>query len=269
MDDARWLKSHGLQFQVDTNATALGQALAKLAREQLPFATAVALTRTAQDARDHTRGRLGESFTLRARKRVESGISINPARKQDWPKCQAEVGLKDGFMARQVTGGEKKPLAGTKHIAIPTRITQRGPGGGVVPAQKPRPIRSRKTGFVSDETGDASSPLGTKPGLVRERVAGRVVRKQKVEGFGPKLQRRARTANLGVVTWHLLRSKVHIEPRWKFPQQVTSNVGDRYPAHFLKEYEAAMRSARAQAGRMSTEAGRFFYLRARRTLGGF
>lgn len=268
-DDARWLQSNGIHIAIATNAPDVAAALAKLAREQLPFATAVALTRIAQDARNDVRHQLRRSFTLRSR-RVEGGIQINRAEKRDWPHPKAEVGTKDSFMARHVTGGTKKPLAGTKHVAIPTKIVQRGAGGGVMIGHKPRQIRARETGFVTDAKGNPTrniSPEG--PGLVRERTSDKVVRAQKVEGFGPKVARRARSANLQTVTWFLLKRQVHIKPTWPMPEQVKHTVGQRYRVHFLAEYEAAAKSARAQVGKFTSDAGRFFYLKARRSIGTF
>lgn len=258
-----------IRVEVDTNAGALADAFAKLAHDQLPFATAVALTRVAQDARDKERLQLGRTFTLRNRRRVEMGIQINRAEKKDWPRCKAEVGLRDDFMAKHVTGGEKAPKPGKRHVAIPTRIVKRGPSGGVILREKPSAIRRRPGGFVTDEKG---TPTGneSKPGagLIRERVDARLEARQQVEGFGPKRKVLSRLSRLDTATWFLLRDKVRIRASWPLPQQVTGTVADRYPFHFRIEYEAAMRSARAQAGKFTSDAGRFFYLKARRQFGG-
>lgn len=258
-----------IRLEVDTNAGALADAFAKLAHDQLPFATAVALTRVAQDARDQERRQLGRTFTLRSRRRVEMGIQINRAEKSDWPRCRAEVGLRDDFMAKHVTGGEKTPKPGTRHVAIPTRIVQRTASGGVVLRQRPKSIRRRPGGFVTDAKGD---PTGgeSKPGagMIRERVDAQLENRQQVEGFGKKRKVLSRLARLDTATWFLLRDRVRIKASWPFPKGVTGTVADRYPVHFRVEYEAAMRSARAQAGKFTTDAGRFFYLKARRQLGG-
>lgn len=258
-----------LEVEVTSNAPELAKAFAKLAEEQLPFATAVALTRVAQDSRDDARKQLGRTFTLRSRRRVEMGIQINRAEKRDYPNCKAEVGLKDEFMADHVVGRERKPKPGTGHLAIPTRLVERGPAGGVVLRHKPRTIRRTQGGFVTDAKGQPTgdkSPAGD--AMIRRRVDALLERRQKVEGFGKRRRRRSRLADLEVATFFLLRERVKIDPKWPFPQQVRSTVADRYPVHFRTEYEAAMRSARANAAKLSADAGRFFYLRARRQLGG-
>jgi hypothetical protein len=70
---------------------------------QIPFATALALTRTAKDAQAQLRGDLDDHFTIRD-KWVSKGIRITPAKKK---KLVAEVGSWDSFMRTQVLGGEK------------------------------------------------------------------------------------------------------------------------------------------------------------------
>jgi hypothetical protein len=258
-----------MQIQVTSNAPALAAAFQRLAADQLPFATAVALTRVAQDARDKERKQLDATFKVRSRRRIEQGIQVNRAEKRDWPRPRAEVGLRDEFMARHVTGGDKEPKPGTRHVAIPTRFVQRGPRGSVVFRDKPRQIRNRNGGFVTDSRGvptGGASPAGD--GLIRERVDAKLERRQKVEGFGRKRRQLSRVSRLDTMTLFLLRSKVRIDATWPFPKGVQGTVADRYPYHFRVEYEAAMRSARANAAKLSSDAGRFFYLQARRRLGG-
>lgn len=248
-----------VRLQVSTNAAELARAMSKLAEEQLPFATAVALTRVAQDARDEVRGKLGKTFTLR-NKRVEGGIQINRAEKRDWPNVFAEVGTRDDFMARHVTGGVKRPQKGASSIAIPTKITARmrdQSSSGAIPAVvKPFQIRERRTGFVAQ----AESGL-----VIRERVEGKKV--PFIKSSAGTVYREARYARMGFVTWYLLRRSVRIKASWPFEQQVQGVVSHRYGYHFGKEYEAAMKSARAQFGRFTTEQGRFFYWSARKALG--
>lgn len=259
-----------IRLDINTNAPQLAQAFAELAAEQIPFATAVALTRVAVDSRDVERKNLGRTFTLRSRKRVEGGIQINRAEKSAWPNCAAEVGLKDEFMARHVVGGEKTPPPGGKHVAIPTKIMPRSPSGIVLARHKPGPIIRRPGGFVAGPQGGRfedgkKTPAGD--GLVRERVDARLENRQKVEGFGKATRQLSKLSNLDVATWYLLRDKVKIDATWDFDDGVAGTVGDRYPVHFKTEFEAAIRSARARLGKFSSEAGRFFYLKARRPLG--
>jgi len=71
---------------------------------QVPFATALILTRLAQSGQRELKSQLPAEFTLRT-KRVLSGIKIQRATKQ---KLLAKVGTVDDYMAQQVTGGPKK-----------------------------------------------------------------------------------------------------------------------------------------------------------------
>jgi hypothetical protein len=72
-------------------------------RDQQPFATALALTRTAQDAQAEIRRQLPSRFTIRT-PWVAKGVRYKPANKQNLTAVVYDV---DPFMRIQETGGEK------------------------------------------------------------------------------------------------------------------------------------------------------------------
>lgn len=224
-----------------TTAKQVAAVLRNFAREQVPFATAVALTRTAQDARAEVVRNLPEHFTIRGR-RVEQGVRIVPASKKDWPNPTAQVGTKDEFMALQVTGGTKRPKRGARHVSVPTRLVEaRRTGTGSVPSSlKPRQLRERPDVFVS----------------------GQAIRR--------RLGKRSKGALLnlgGLGTFYNLVPEAKIKPRWPLPAEVETSATSTYGQHFERELTAAVRSARVRAGSFSSDQGRGAYLAARRPMG--
>src|SRR3990167_3209198 len=91
-----------------------------LVTKEMPFAMAVALTRTAQSAQREVRAELKDRFTIRGNW-VPGGIRIKPATKRN---LAAEVGSKDAFMALQETGGVKKPRGRALAIPVGARRTK-------------------------------------------------------------------------------------------------------------------------------------------------
>jgi hypothetical protein len=226
---------------VQTNAAEVGRAIRNLAKDQIPFATAVALTRVAQDAREEVVSKMPEHFTVRS-KRVLAGVKIDPARKADWPRCFSRVGTLDQFMALQVTGGVKRPQKGAAHIAVPTRLIKRTATGAVPGSKKPRRLRDRKDVFL-----DAQK--------IRQRFSARQVLD-------------VRAANLGGVgTFYSLVREAKVPPIWPMPAEVERSAGSTYEAHFARELTAAIRSVRVQPGRFTSEQGRAAYLAKRRDYG--
>jgi hypothetical protein len=91
-----------------------------IAKKQLPFATAKALTMTAQDVQKKMIEVMPERFTVRSGwyRSGPFAFKIKAATKSN---LQAEVYTNAPWMSIQESGGEKMPLAGRKMIAIPTR----------------------------------------------------------------------------------------------------------------------------------------------------
>lgn len=196
----------GVRFR--TNFRELEAWLGMLATRQVPFATAKALTRTAQDARDAVRAELPKRFTIRSGW-VAGGIRIVPASKNDWPRAVAWVGSRDPFMELQETGGVKTPAKGARNLAIPTpTTTARRTGSGRIPA-------SRKPRALLD-----------KPGVY---VAGKAIRRRK----------RRRSAD-GPETLYLLRPRATLKPRFGFQDTVEKTVAKVYAARFREAFEAAI-----------------------------
>lgn len=138
-----------LGVQVRTNLAQLYTYLDRAARSQVPFATAVALTRLAQAGQVRVRQGLPHRFHLRSGW-VARGIGIEAARKNDWPRSRATVGSRDDFMVLQETGGTKRPRK-TRELALPGErvLGQLRSSTGRIPAsRRPKRLKARKRYFL-------------------------------------------------------------------------------------------------------------------------
>lgn len=117
-----------MDIRIDTNLAELPVWINSQVIKQMKFATSVALYDTAVEAQDAIRKDLKNKFTIR-NGYVAKGIRINPKTSSAIKKTSQElngmyvaVGTVDDFMARQNSGGEKKPRSGV-HIGVPERDT--------------------------------------------------------------------------------------------------------------------------------------------------
>lgn len=216
-------------LEIGSNAKQWRRDFEAIRTKQIPFATAVALTRTARDANEAVRASLTKNFTIRSKGLIK-GWRIDPARKKDWPNCQAGVGSKDAFWLLHESGGTKRAKSGT--IAIPTKLVKRTKAGRVPPSLRP-------------------SPLIDKGKAYPEKTA--------------ILKSKAKRSD-GRRTLFLRRKKVRIRPALGAGKTVLASTRHAYGEHFEREMRVAIKSASGQQGKFTEAQGRFFYLRARRSL---
>lgn len=162
---------------VATNSRELTNALRSVRTKQLPFAVARGLTKLAGIVRDAERDELTDVFTLR-NQRVRRGITIEPARKTDWPNSFSEVGTRDDFIARHITGGTKRPERGARKLAIPARhiAGSRTSTGRIRKTQRPGRIMRQKGASTTDRyirggTRTAAARRGLSIAYIRARRA--------------------------------------------------------------------------------------------------
>jgi hypothetical protein len=177
---------------------------------QIPFATALALTRVAKIAQGVVRAELPRHFTIRT-PFVAKGIRIRAATKS---RLFAEVGSKDRFMRAQALGGTKTAKEGS-HVAIPvgarttpTSVTRKG--------KWPGRLLSRKRHFV------APLPSGA-AGIWRRK--------------GPK--RRPR-----LILQYILSKQAKIQARWPLFATVERVVAAVWQREALKAFDQAFKSRR-------------------------
>ena len=205
-------------------------------KKQIPFATALALTQTAQGARNILQFGLGRFFTLRRATFIRRGIRIDKATKH---MLRASVGSVDQFMAFQALSGTKrgqaehlsalvptKALRKSKQSLIPRRLfPQRlvppsqltGPGAPRKAAQSKRRRRANKPFVTTFSTGDTSRKF---------------------------IVRRATRRRFPLEVLWILPRKVEIPERWPFDEIVSTYVRANWPRAMTRALDRALATAR-------------------------
>lgn len=217
---------------VSSNLASVVRDLDDLTKRQVPFATAVALTRTAGDARDRLRGNLDEHFTVRGNW-VGRSIQIDRAEKGHSPV--ARVGSLYEPMAAHAEGGEK---------------TGKGEVGVPVWARRKEADRTRPQNFPGKlaQKGDFfAAPFSRSPFRVGHGTDGygifqRLGRK-KGSGTGPKKKRRG-PKKRRLRLWWTIHDSVQIKADWPFEREVVGVVESEMLDHFIAALEQARATAR-------------------------
>ncbi len=127
-----------MEVHVNVDLSDLARARRELERRHIPFAAAATLTAVAQDAQQAVRRNVRASFSLR-NTWTEQGVRIKAATPTNLQAivytdtANRATGAPD-YLVRQEDGGERVPVNGRQHIAVPTRYL-RAMAPGVIPAE--------------------------------------------------------------------------------------------------------------------------------------
>jgi len=202
-------------------------------KKELPFATALALTRTAKQAQEEVRKELGRHFTLRNTFTANS-IRFDSAKKKDWPNPKAVVGSVSPYLAIQEEGGEK--TAGGKAFALPK---------GIRKSEAKQVPRSRWPGKILPE-GNARIPQGgrTKGALNGKRSKPVPFLMNERGGVGVYVRVRRKDRALKRL-YRLTRETMHVKPTNWLTEPVSRVVTANLPKNFEQALADAMRTRRA------------------------
>jgi hypothetical protein len=229
---------------VATTAPEVLSRLKSFSREQLPFATALSLTRLAFVIRDAERERWQSEFKVRA-KWTTRQITADLTRKREWPNPTVKVGDLYSPAAKFESGGTKGPEVGFTDVFVPTRLVRapRSATTGRLPvALNPKSLIGRGLVHVAEI-----------PGMGRALVLNeRVGRSNRVGPSGRARQRfGARRINEAGFTYggslralFLLRPNVKIPERFRFGREAAEVTRRRYAAIFVEAMNYAARTAR-------------------------
>ena len=201
-------------IRVSTNAARMKRWLDNMAKDQTPFAVALALTRLAAEARDRQRAAMPKRFEIRA-KYVLKGIQSTRANKRDTP-ILAEVGTRDEFIAQHEEGGTIR--AKGSRFAIPTKV-----------------VRRRRTA-----SGRIPASLKVRPLLASDRA----FKARKAKGEQVELKRIRKKTQGGLRILAFLRASKVLKPRLELRKTVLDTAKREYPRIFKESLERAVRTAR-------------------------
>lgn len=119
-----------------SNALELARTFGDIAKSQLPYATAKALTDLAFQGQRQSKTELRRAMNLR-NPFSAGGIQVEKATKAQWPKTEALVGIEQrrSYLIDHVTGGNRQ--GGTHGRAIIEDETQRSSSGRVPSSKRP------------------------------------------------------------------------------------------------------------------------------------
>lgn len=200
------------EFTIDAPVPEMTKHLDTLQRKQIPFATALALTRTAQDAREAVREVMPKRFTIR-KPYVVRGVAIQKATKK---RLRAIVFHRDKYMADQEYGGQRYPQRRFHVIPLGIRKHKKQ---NISKAKLPSRVKLKPTVSLVDSIKNKRDKL--------------------------ILQRVGRGKNVGRKTLYLLkRGRQKIKPRFGMDRTVRTTVRRRFTKNFGRAIAKALRTAR-------------------------
>lgn len=182
-----------------------------LVSREIPFAVAVALTRTARDARATLAAELPQHFQIRTPYTARR-LRFTQATKRSW---SAEVGHLSEYMKLQTEGGRKLPRK--RVVGVPTaKLRQGSPSGATT--RNLWPSKLVKQGAFT---------LPTRSGSLA-------------------LYRRLQDGSLERL--YVLAQSVDVKARWSFYETVERVARERWPINFQEAMTAGVARARRRAG---------------------
>lgn len=200
-----------ISFEVDVRA--FERALTDFQRNQLPFATAMALNDTAADVNLIYRATLRRDLDRPTPFTMRSVYQTRASKR----RLFNEVGIKDiqaGYLKWQVMGGTR----GAKRRAIPVPVGQKLNRYGNMPRGAVKRAAARKDTFSGKVKGRAG--LWQRPSKTAAR-----------RGAGPKL----------LIAYE---SRATYQPRLKFRAYAERKARAVFPMYLRQRFSQAMRSAR-------------------------
>jgi hypothetical protein len=233
-------------WRIGIDASDLIRARRELEAKHIPFALAATLTGVVQDAQIEVQRNVRKAFTLRNRW-TEQGIRIKPATPQNLQAtiytdtANRRTGAPDDLV-RQEEGGEKVPVQGREHIAVPTRYL-RALAPGVIPAElRPRALLSVVGGRYTTKNRKGQLALRN-----QKIVRGLVFFVQRLGSGSAIFARSANERNArDVVPFYILTPEVHVkQSELRFVQTIQRVASERlerqWDVAWLQIYDRGIR----------------------------
>ena len=210
-----------------------------VAKRQVPFALALALTRTAQEVRDQLRSTLGAHFTVRS-KWVERSLQIDRAEKRDADPT-ARVGSLYLPMGLHAVGGTKKSRQGDVAIPVGARPTDEAV---TKPNLFPSKLTARPNFFIAPFSRTPFKVgAGTETGVFERQAMGAGMQGP-VAMRSRKRHSKAAQSPRHLKLWWTLEDDVRIRAEWPFEKTGIGVVDASLTDNFIAAMEQAMSTKR-------------------------
>jgi hypothetical protein len=200
-----------------------------IAKNQLPFANAAALTRTARDAQESIRKALPVRFTIRQRSWMERNVKETKADKHDSPPFAV---VEDTFdaMGLQEAGGQKLPRVG-QYLAVPLEGARPTPRKLIADGDRPHEVMGSGLGFIRPNANGV--PIMYRAFFKRGRTRG----VRGVKGMG------SATWSREIMPMYALVRRADVKPRYEFDVTVEKAVQSRFRQNFDDAFAKAVKTA--------------------------
>lgn len=204
-------------IRIDTNAPEIEAQLRRIPQDQLPFASALALTRIAVVGMEAARVELDRDLTLRNTFSTR-GIQTTRAERRDWPLQRSSVGIEErrDYLVDQALGAQRRPQRSPFKGIPQTDVVPRSPSGRMPARRRPKALLSRVGKRRSGGVGYFLVKQGSRE-LLFQRAKGGMV--QLAYAFSRVAQ---------------------IRPRFKFQEAVEAAVRANYAGELSKAIDHAL-----------------------------
>jgi hypothetical protein len=222
--------------EITSNAHALAHALGDVHGEQIPFATALALTEVAFNVQRQEKSEMARALELRNRF-SQGGVQVSRAEKSDWPVTYAEVGIEQrrSYLIDHIAGGKRQ--GGSHGRAILEQADLRS-GSGKVPAGK-RPRAMIERAMRAKRQAELNKAFG---GKGKSKPAPFLLYSQ--QWGGELIMQRTGPGRDDIKTVYAFRKGVAIKREFEMDEIAQRVVGLTYHQAFNKAMRRAIKSGR-------------------------
>lgn len=206
---------------IDTNAKEIRKQIDRVASDQLPFASALALTNVAAVGMREARLELGKDLVLRNTFSAR-GIQTDRANKRDWPLQRSKVGIEErrSYLIDQVLGGERTPMRSPFKGIPQTDVVPRGSSGKMPVSRRPKALIAK-----------ASKPSRRAVNYFMVKQGARELLFQRAKGADARLA-------------YVFAKTAVIKPRFQFAASVERAVRGSYAQELTKAIDRAIETRR-------------------------
>ena len=203
-------------------------------RNQIPFATSMALSNVAYGARNLLRFNLSRHFTLRRAQHIKGGIRAERATKLD---LKSSVGSIDQYMALQAESGTKRGQAPGLAAIVPTKKLRKTLQSVIPKRLYPEKLVGRAAAQRrSLQADEKRSRLKSRKPFVTQLDTG--------DSKRSFIVRRATKKRYPLQILWILPRKVKIPERWDFDEQVGEYVRANWGREMTRALDRALRTAK-------------------------